>query len=450
MRRAAVSPQAAGVSTAKQGQSGLGLDAQRKAVRDFLNGGRWSLIAEYVEVESGANDERPKLVEALSRCRLHNSTLVIAKLDRLSRDAAFLLGLQKAGVRFLAADMPEANEMVVGIMAVVAQAERKMISARTKAALLAAKARGVKLGGDRGNLSSVADKGHKIGLAVRQEAAQQRIADIAPVVADPRAHGAASQSSFVRFVRRRASCSYDSSSTIPFSTIRITVDETYRFQSPDLRLLRYAGRLGIGHDRGPEAADQRSLPRTDPQSDPRDTCAPRVVATGPNAGQALSRAAADRLSPSSGGVGRLGRVGRLCSLWPLGEDLAGVRRFRPRTSVPVAGCEAHVCVLQTALGLIGHERRVFVVRDAIGSRRAENKETAISRMRHHGVSGSSVGVAFRCGICRPAASSALRRIALVRRDRRSGGVRPPMTSPSRELGSAGLDHCEILIALPTG
>jgi DNA invertase Pin-like site-specific DNA recombinase len=142
------------VSTARQGQSGLGLAAQRAAVTDFLNGGDWSLIAEYVEVESGANDERPKLAEALARCRLHNATLVIAKLDRLSRDAHFLLGLQKAGVRFVAADMPEANEMVVGIMAVVAQAERKMISARTKAALQAAKARGVKLGGDRGKPTS--------------------------------------------------------------------------------------------------------------------------------------------------------------------------------------------------------------------------------------------------------------------------------------------------------
>jgi DNA invertase Pin-like site-specific DNA recombinase len=85
----------------------------------------------------------------MSLCRLRNAILVIAKIDRLSRDAHFLLGLQKAGVRFVAADMPEANEMVVGIMAVVAQAERKMISTRTKAALAAAKARGVKLGGRR-------------------------------------------------------------------------------------------------------------------------------------------------------------------------------------------------------------------------------------------------------------------------------------------------------------
>ena len=105
------------VSTMKQGALGLGIEAQRKAVDDYLNGGRWSLIAEFVEVESGKNDARPKLAEALTLCRLHGATLVIAKLDRLSRDAHFLLGLQKAGVRFVAADMPEANETLVGIMA---------------------------------------------------------------------------------------------------------------------------------------------------------------------------------------------------------------------------------------------------------------------------------------------------------------------------------------------
>src|SRR5829696_7869704 len=134
------------VSTDRQGRSGLGLEAQRKAVEDFLNGGRWELIAEFVEIESGKVDERPKLADALTLCRLHNATLVIAKLDRLSRDAHFLLGLQKAGVRFVAADMPEANATVVVIMAVVAQAERKMVSQRIKAALAAAKARGKKLG----------------------------------------------------------------------------------------------------------------------------------------------------------------------------------------------------------------------------------------------------------------------------------------------------------------
>jgi DNA invertase Pin-like site-specific DNA recombinase len=134
------------VSTARQGRSGLGLEAQRQAVADFHAGGAWRHVAEFVEVESGARDTRPRLADALALCGIHGATLVIAKLDRLSRDAAFLLNLQKAGVRFVAADMPEANELVVGIMAVVAQAERKMISARTKAALAAAKVRGMQLG----------------------------------------------------------------------------------------------------------------------------------------------------------------------------------------------------------------------------------------------------------------------------------------------------------------
>ena len=125
------------VSTAKQGASGLGLEAQRTAVANFLNGGRWSVIRELVEIESGKRDNRPKLAEAMALCRLHGATLLVAKLDRLSRDAAFLMNLQKAGVRFIAADMPEANEMTVGIMAVVAQAERKAISRRTKEALAA-------------------------------------------------------------------------------------------------------------------------------------------------------------------------------------------------------------------------------------------------------------------------------------------------------------------------
>ena len=177
------------VSTAKQGASGLGMEAQRTAVTDFLNGGRWSVIQEVVEVESGKNDDRPKLAEAMALCRLHNATLVIAKLDRLSRDAHFLLGLQKAGVRFVAADMPEANEMVVGIMAVVAQAERKMISARTKAALAAAKARGRKLGGDRGNLATVGAAGRAKGTQARQEKAKARAGDLAPILTSLRAEG---------------------------------------------------------------------------------------------------------------------------------------------------------------------------------------------------------------------------------------------------------------------
>jgi DNA invertase Pin-like site-specific DNA recombinase len=132
------------VSTAKQGHSGLGLEAQRIAVADYLNGGNWHLVTEVVEIESGKRSDRPKLAEALRLCRLHNATLVIAKLDRLSRDAHFLLGLEKAGVDFVAADMPSANRLTVGIMAMVADEERGMISKRTKDALAASKARGIR------------------------------------------------------------------------------------------------------------------------------------------------------------------------------------------------------------------------------------------------------------------------------------------------------------------
>ena len=139
------------VSTDRQGRSGLGLEAQRKAVADFLNGGSWTLVAEFVEIESGGDDDRPELAKALAMCRIQNAVLVIAKLDRLSRDPAFLLGLQKAGVRFVAADMPDANEAMVGFMAVMAGWERKMIGERTRQALQAAKARGTKLG-NPGNL----------------------------------------------------------------------------------------------------------------------------------------------------------------------------------------------------------------------------------------------------------------------------------------------------------
>lgn len=176
------------VSTEKQGRSGLGIEAQRKAVTDYLNGGRWSLITEVVEHESGKRADRPKLAEALRLCRLHGATLVIARLDRLSRDAAFLLNLQNAGVRFVAADMPEANEMVVGIMGVVAQAERKRISNNTKDALAAAKARGVKLGGDRGVLPS-AEAQAKGGAATKAKA-MSLASDLLPVIAEIRAGGA--------------------------------------------------------------------------------------------------------------------------------------------------------------------------------------------------------------------------------------------------------------------
>lgn len=178
------------VSTERQGKSGLGLEAQRAAVAEYLNGGSWTVLQEVVEIESGGKNDRPKLAEAMALCRLHGATLVIAKLDRLSRDAAFLLSLQSAGVRFVAADMPEANEMVVGIMAVVAQAERKMISQRTKAALQAAKARGQVLGGYRGSM--ITEEARKASRASAQAKAKARAADLMPVIDEIRECGVTS------------------------------------------------------------------------------------------------------------------------------------------------------------------------------------------------------------------------------------------------------------------
>ena len=197
------------VSTAKQGASGLGLEAQRRAVAEFLAGGRGPVVREFVEVESGKRADRPKLAEALALCRVHSATLVIAKLDRLSRDAHFLLGLEKAGVDFIAADMPTANRLTVGIMAMVADEERRAISRRTKEALAAkarwyegiteeqreelrAQGRPTQLGGDKGRLAAVRAQGTAAGVAVRQERAAARAADIAPMIAEVQAEGATS------------------------------------------------------------------------------------------------------------------------------------------------------------------------------------------------------------------------------------------------------------------
>lgn len=138
------------VSTARQGRSGLGLEAQRKAIEDFATARGANILARFTEVESGRKNDRPELEKALQLARLTGATLVIAKLDRLSRNAAFLLTLRDSGVSFVAVDMPEANDLTVGIMALVAQQEREAISRRTKEALAAAKARGVKLGNPNG------------------------------------------------------------------------------------------------------------------------------------------------------------------------------------------------------------------------------------------------------------------------------------------------------------
>ena len=174
------------VSTDKQGKSGLGLEAQRKAVADFLNGGKWTLAEEFVEIESGKRGDRPELAKALAACKKLKAKLVVAKLDRLARNVHFVSGLMESGVDFVAADMPFANRLTVHILAAVAEHEREAISQRTKAALAAAKARGVKLGGP------ALDRARLIGNAGNRKAADRFAANVKPIIAEIRKSGATS------------------------------------------------------------------------------------------------------------------------------------------------------------------------------------------------------------------------------------------------------------------
>ncbi|HLX72870.1 MAG TPA: recombinase family protein [Verrucomicrobiae bacterium] len=166
------------VSTTKQGVNGLGMDAQRDAVRTYLNGGSWKLIAEFAEVESGKRNNREELAKAIALCRKEKATLLIAKLDRLARNAAFLLNLRDSGVDFIAVDMPHADKFTVGIMALVAEKERDMISQRTKDGLAAAKRRGTKLGNPR------PENAVKRAVTVNRERADAYAESLAPVIAE--------------------------------------------------------------------------------------------------------------------------------------------------------------------------------------------------------------------------------------------------------------------------
>jgi DNA invertase Pin-like site-specific DNA recombinase len=192
------------VSTQRQGQSGLGLAAQREAVREFLSGGPWQLVAEYTEIESGRRNDRPKLVAALAACRIHGATLVVAKIDRLSRNAAFLLTLRDSGVEFIAADMPQANRLTVGVLAIVAEHEREASSARTRAALAAAKARGVRLGNPAHLNKSARHLGAIASVRVRRKQADQRATDLAPSIEELRRAGATSLRALAHGLNERA------------------------------------------------------------------------------------------------------------------------------------------------------------------------------------------------------------------------------------------------------
>lgn len=136
------------VSTKAQGASGLGLEAQELAVVNFLNDRGGQLLSSYVDIETGTRkgNDRPQLAKAIAHCKREKATLVIAKLDRLSRNVYFVSGLMESGIDFVAVDMPSANRLTIHILAAVAEEEARMISRRTKEALAAAKSRGVKLG----------------------------------------------------------------------------------------------------------------------------------------------------------------------------------------------------------------------------------------------------------------------------------------------------------------
>jgi DNA invertase Pin-like site-specific DNA recombinase len=171
------------VSTQKQGQSGLGLEAQLSAINNYAATRGATIVETFTEVESGKSATRPKLAAAVHLGKVTGATVVIAKLDRLSRNAAFLLNLRDSGAKFIAADLPDANELTVGIMALVAQQEREAISKRTKEALGAAKARGVRLGNPNGPAAlKRANKGNSASLRAIIEAADRHAENLMPVI----------------------------------------------------------------------------------------------------------------------------------------------------------------------------------------------------------------------------------------------------------------------------
>ena len=182
------------VSTAQQGKTGLGLEAQQTALARFAEAEGFDVIQTFTDIETGkgadALHRRPQLAAAIKLAARHSAPVIVAKLDRLSRNAAFLLALRDSSVRFVAVDMPEANDLTVGIMALVAQAEREAISRRTKEALAVAKTRGVKLGNPNGAaaLKRAGEGGAALRAAVSANS-KAFAADLAPVLQDIRAAG---------------------------------------------------------------------------------------------------------------------------------------------------------------------------------------------------------------------------------------------------------------------
>src|SRR6187431_3219096 len=183
------------VSTDKQGRSGLGLEAQRAAVTNYLNGGKWTVVKEYVETESGKRSDRPKLAAALSHAKDIGATLVFAKLDRLTRNVDLLRTLVASGVDLVFCDLPHVPPGAMGRflltqMASVAELEAGLISERTKAALAAAKARGVKLGNPNGARALRGKQvGNKEAVAAVKQKAQEHASNLRAIIGEMRAAG---------------------------------------------------------------------------------------------------------------------------------------------------------------------------------------------------------------------------------------------------------------------
>jgi DNA invertase Pin-like site-specific DNA recombinase len=191
------------VSTDKQGRSGLGLEAQQTAIAGFLKPDDKLLEPPFIEVESGKRSDRPQLHAALERCRKTGATLLIAKLDRLARNVAFIANLMESGVPFVAVDMPHADPFRLHIEAAIAEDEARKISQRTKAALKAAKERGVTLGGYRGGpIPDIREVQAKGAEAARQKSDTFAVR-LAPVIADIRAAGMVSLRQIADELNRR-------------------------------------------------------------------------------------------------------------------------------------------------------------------------------------------------------------------------------------------------------
>lgn len=192
------------VSTRQQGASGLGLEAQRSAIESYAAQRHGKVIEIFTEIESGKVNTRPELLKALHLAKVTGATLVIAKLDRLSRNAAFLLTLRDSGVRFVAADMPDANDLTVGIMALVAQQEREAISKRTTEALKAAKARGVRLGNPNGAAAlRRAGQGNAASVQVIRAHADGHARNLQPVITALADEGVASLGAVAKALNER-------------------------------------------------------------------------------------------------------------------------------------------------------------------------------------------------------------------------------------------------------